>query len=163
MERRSGCFGMSEQPRAQNKVGFVVDSLRIYSKIARMKTIEKFTAHWIGRCPAKGCKCVIHVDIPMIRERWTETHHNHAHGYSYPVPKSRNYPDNQFGQYFMPSHLALACVTHRRNLAWTPINGRFVETHVCDARCMNAIGPNCECSCGGANHGRGHHVELKFN
>lgn len=29
--------------------------------------------------------------------------------------------------------------------------------HVCDARCMNATGRtmNCECSCGGVNHGKG--------
>lgn len=25
--------------------------------------------------------------------------------------------------------------------------------HKCDSRCMNATGNNCECSCGGANHG----------
>lgn len=25
--------------------------------------------------------------------------------------------------------------------------------HTCDARCMAATGPNCECSCGGKNHG----------
>jgi len=25
--------------------------------------------------------------------------------------------------------------------------------HKCDARCMNARGHNCECSCGGVNHG----------
>jgi len=25
--------------------------------------------------------------------------------------------------------------------------------HKCDARCMNARGHNCECSCGGKNHG----------
>lgn len=25
----------------------------------------------------------------------------------------------------------------------------------CDARCLNALGPNCECQCGGVNHGRG--------
>jgi hypothetical protein len=25
----------------------------------------------------------------------------------------------------------------------------------CDARCMYALGPNCECKCGGKNHGRG--------
>lgn len=25
--------------------------------------------------------------------------------------------------------------------------------HKCDARCMSAIGHNCECSCGGKNHG----------
>lgn len=29
------------------------------------------------------------------------------------------------------------------------------KLHVCDARCMNAKGHNCECSCGGANHGKG--------
>lgn len=29
------------------------------------------------------------------------------------------------------------------------------EPHQCDARCMHAIGANCECSCGGKNHGAG--------
>lgn len=31
------------------------------------------------------------------------------------------------------------------------------SSHECDARCMNASGRtmNCECSCGGKNHGRG--------
>lgn len=28
--------------------------------------------------------------------------------------------------------------------------------HICDARCMAATGPNCECSCGGKNHGAWH-------
>jgi hypothetical protein len=28
-----------------------------------------------------------------------------------------------------------------------------VSDHACDARCMGAVGPNCECSCGGRNHG----------
>lgn len=27
--------------------------------------------------------------------------------------------------------------------------------HVCNAKCMGAIGPSCECSCGGKNHGAG--------
>lgn len=27
------------------------------------------------------------------------------------------------------------------------------ELCVCDGRCTNARGPNCECSCGGVNHG----------
>lgn len=33
----------------------------------------------------------------------------------------------------------------------------FPSKHECDARCMNASGRtmNCECSCGGKNHGRG--------
>jgi hypothetical protein len=29
----------------------------------------------------------------------------------------------------------------------------FKTDHVCDARCMEAKGFQCECSCGGANHG----------
>lgn len=33
----------------------------------------------------------------------------------------------------------------------------FPSGHECDARCMNATGRtmNCECSCGGKNHGKG--------
>lgn len=45
---------------------------------------------------------------------------------------------------------------------WTPITRTIVmkanpSRHECDARCMNATGRtmNCECSCGGANHGKG--------
>lgn len=30
----------------------------------------------------------------------------------------------------------------------------------CDGRCTGAIGPNCECSCGGENHGTGRLVEI---
>ena len=30
--------------------------------------------------------------------------------------------------------------------------------HICDARCMNARGRMCECSCGGKNHGAGSFV-----
>lgn len=29
--------------------------------------------------------------------------------------------------------------------------------HKCDARCMNATGHDCECSCGGRNHGINSH------
>ena len=34
------------------------------------------------------------------------------------------------------------------------IKGRTTE-HVCDSRCTHAKGPNCDCSCGGKNHGSG--------
>lgn len=32
---------------------------------------------------------------------------------------------------------------------------RNPSLHKCDARCRHAKGHSCECSCGGANHGRG--------
>ena len=41
------------------------------------------------------------------------------------------------------------------------IYGRFVKEKVCDGRCMSAIGPSCDCSCGGTNHGAGHGVRIE--
>jgi len=34
------------------------------------------------------------------------------------------------------------------------VRGHYSEVHKCDSRCMGAKGPNCDCQCGGANHGR---------
>ena len=46
------------------------------------------------------------------------------------------------------------CEKHSRYpLNWHSINGIVNAAHVCDSRCINAIGHNCECACGGANHG----------
>ena len=48
------------------------------------------------------------------------------------------------------------CITCKQLTAGTAIRGRYSAVHACDARCIYAKGPNCECSCGGANHGVGH-------
>jgi hypothetical protein len=47
--------------------------------------------------------------------------------------------------------------------AWNAkaIDGFKVDECPCDARCTNAKGPSCNCSCGGANHGAGHAVDLR--
>lgn len=37
-----------------------------------------------------------------------------------------------------------------------PVEGRYNPERKCDARCMGAVGPSCECSCGGKNHGMYH-------
>lgn len=41
--------------------------------------------------------------------------------------------------------------------AWSSkvIEGRFNAAVKCNARCQGATGHDCECQCGGANHGRG--------
>lgn len=33
------------------------------------------------------------------------------------------------------------------------IVGKYNAEKGCDGRCMGATGPNCECACGGENHG----------
>lgn len=52
------------------------------------------------------------------------------------------------------------CGTHPETgrLTWVTRSIEYSRTpsrHKCGSRCMNARGPSCECSCGGANHGRG--------
>lgn len=49
-----------------------------------------------------------------------------------------------------------ACRDCHRPTRGQAIRGRFSAAHRCDARCIYAKGPDCECSCGGANHGAGH-------
>lgn len=35
------------------------------------------------------------------------------------------------------------------------VDGAYSDGIRCDASCQYARGPSCDCSCGGANHGRG--------
>lgn len=44
-----------------------------------------------------------------------------------------------------------------QQVGMAPVKGRKTE-QPCDARCTNAKGHNCECSCGGKNHGAGYQV-----
>ena len=56
----------------------------------------------------------------------------------------------------------LVCPECPGSLQWDEIDGRVVDDHPCDARCMGARGPTCECSCGGANHGCAFQVSGDF-
>ena len=38
---------------------------------------------------------------------------------------------------------------------WNQLKSRYNSEVACNARCMGASGPSCECSCGGDNHGGG--------
>lgn len=48
------------------------------------------------------------------------------------------------------------CPGCRRETSGQRVIGRYNANRPCDARCIYAKGPNCECSCKGANHGAGH-------
>lgn len=41
----------------------------------------------------------------------------------------------------------------RKDVTMTTVKG-FVTDHACDARCEAATGSNCDCACGGKNHGK---------
>jgi hypothetical protein len=48
------------------------------------------------------------------------------------------------------------CSNRHKFFAVKAVKGTYSPDHKCDARCLNAKGWSCTCSCGGANHGRGH-------
>ena len=53
-----------------------------------------------------------------------------------------------------PDHDAGPC-SCGRPMYYLDVSGR-VNDHACDARCLAATGHDCECSCGGLNHGAAH-------
>lgn len=47
------------------------------------------------------------------------------------------------------------CPTCHRAMKYGKLEAHVNQSVKCDARCTGARGHNCECSCGGANHGAG--------
>jgi hypothetical protein len=52
------------------------------------------------------------------------------------------------------------CTNGHRWFPLKAVKGTYSKDHKCDSRCLNAKGHDCTCSCGGANHGRGHAVTV---
>lgn len=113
--------------------------------------IEKKTIGFIGRCPVKGCACIIRLDIPtraIVKTR--------------PVRYVGQTPEKYtiWDAAYSPHNYLIHCAKHRYQIGFREIEGTFSDVHTCDARCMSAKGPNCDCSCGGANHGGAYQVKL---
>jgi hypothetical protein len=60
------------------------------------------------------------------------------------------------GTHHGPDAPPAACHQCQRTTPGRIIRGTFSAAHRCDARCIYAKGPDCECACAGANHGAGH-------
>jgi hypothetical protein len=50
----------------------------------------------------------------------------------------------------------LVCECGGEGFTFDVISGSFSEAVKCGARCRNAVGPSCECSCRGERHGESH-------
>lgn len=96
-----------------------------------MTSTATLTVRFIGKCRVRGCKHVVRVDdSAMIREVWGR------------------------GGPWEPIEGEPRCAEHPRLvLAWSMMHGTYNADKGCNERGMGATGPNCECSCGGDNHG----------
>ncbi len=141
--------------------------------------MDTTTVYAIGKCPVKGCTRRVQITLPdqrIVSSRWGK----HTEMYLVPAPGHEDYartitpyvqgsaqaittPSREAGRRdphrYDVAKLAtltaygLVCTEHDRFLSVTPIKGVVNVDKSCDGRCMNATGPNCECSCGGSNHG----------
>lgn len=70
-------------------------------------------------------------------------------------------PAGEIFRNYLPHQIPyVSCPLCSRPMAGKRITG-IVNTSVpCDRRCTGATGHNCECSCGGANHGIDHQASL---
>ena len=113
----------------------------------------------------KGCKKVRRITI----EREAEPYLDYSReDHDYTIPRTRiNYSyqgepihsrygstvirDKQRGTFSMTCSNRCDEKSYHR-LTGKPTTGH-VTTQTCNAKCMSATGPTCECSCGGTNHG----------
>jgi len=51
--------------------------------------------------------------------------------------------------------LAYCDICHHQ-LRWDQLYASYSAERECNGVCMGAVGPSCDCSCGGENHGKGH-------
>jgi hypothetical protein len=128
-------------------------------------TATATTVYAIGRCPRKGCKTrprrntfpgQIVTDRYGTRTRWwitTECGEESPHCRW--LPPSIGYAKVDFDVAWVEAMLGYGwvCLEHDLLMKITTVRGTVNEQKVCNARCMGAVGPSCECSCGGALHG----------
>lgn len=97
---------------------------------------------YIGKC--KTCKIPVRADVNEERKRgegFLARMYYNTHGlgwYDHPA-KIITWPCPSCGR---PAKLTRMVVTYNEKVK-------------CGAKCRNATGPACECSCRGVNHGRG--------
>ena len=93
--------------------------------------------YFIGKCPVKGCKHTQRIKV------YTKLNRS---GYASDEESLRALYD-------------VKCPEHNKGLRFGELSARIAESVPCDRRCTHARGHNCECSCGGANHGAAWDIE----
>ncbi len=98
------------------------------------------TNNYLGKCKEDGCDYVIFATAEDVQ---------HADNWNGVVAGTGVYQVGNYGRF-------ARCTNRHKVFPCKLVKGTYSKDHQCDARCLNAKGHTCTCSCGGANHGRGH-------
>jgi hypothetical protein len=66
--------------------------------------------------------------------------------------KTQPEPEGPFR--FVNGASALLCAGCQKPKRAKPVRGKYSSRVQCNAKCLSSRGFNCECSCGGKNHGK---------
>jgi hypothetical protein len=133
---------------------------------------SRVTVHAIGRCPVKGCRNRkrnsfpgrVHTDRYSTHTRWSMPT---ANGGMHPAPtklpaRPSTYVEARDAEWRRRSDAAYVegmrahgwvCEAHDQFMRVAAVEGVVNVEKACNARCMGATGPACECACGGELHG----------
>lgn len=104
---------------------------------------------YFGKCSTKGCHVRRVVDLPNYSIKFQgRLWRLNAHEYGLRGADRRAFWDAMVA-------LDLVCVEHNKFLRWEGLRATYNPEKECSAKCINATGPSCSCSCNGENHGGG--------
>lgn len=118
-------------------------------------------SHWIGKC--RVCKRATRVAVQQqvrLMPEWSagDTLYIAIRTYQYnAISAGAQYHASRQGAY-VTATCQYGCVArgYPALLTCKRIDGHHNPGVPCHAKCTGATGPNCECSCAGANHGSAH-------
>lgn len=107
----------------------------------------------------KRCGLIRRVDVPYRAERWQEidrfgaarTKHGHREYSGEPARDPKDYA--RWPERFSPPVTCECPKDVNWTMPYSVVKGVLSEKHRCGVKCMASKGPDCECSCGGQNHG----------
>lgn len=126
---------------------------------------------YFGRCTWKGCRHrrVIDESTPepvRLRRSTVSSRTGVSEILSLVAANGRVFPlywtGLDGGQHSAFIAAGLICPEHGGALAFRGGLFTYNGAKPCGGRCTNAIGPNCDCECGGRNHGVSHALDVQF-
>jgi hypothetical protein len=117
--------------------------------------VYRSTARALVRCSRKGCRQTRRVDFATVTELRAYQGRPHERRYVETSRGNASYRDRyDLARILTNGFQCAGCGGTRFD--FNIIRGSFSEAVKCGPRCTGAVGPSCECACGGENHGAGH-------